>query len=64
MKLVLDIPLEKFRYSLVGDGFLLEEVKNMTDEQLAQILRDRIYNHIEIEYHKTLKYGLLTERGV
>ncbi len=63
MKLTLDVPLEKFRYSLVGDGYLLEEVKGMTDEQLVTILKDRIRNHIEVEYYKTLKYGLLDGRG-
>ena len=34
--------LEKFRYSLVGDGYLLEEVKNLITEQLVDILDDII----------------------
>ena len=33
---------KKFRYSLVRDGYLLEEVKNLTTEQLVDILDDII----------------------
>lgn len=59
MKVVLDIDLEKFRYSLVGDGYLLEEVKEMTDEELVTVLTGRVERHIEVEYERSRRYGLL-----
>lgn len=55
----LEIDLEKFRYSLVGDGYLLEEVKQMTEERLIFILEMRINNHIEKEYQRSRRWGLL-----
>lgn len=59
MKVTIDVNLEHFRYSLVGDGYLLEEVKEMSDEELITILTDRIIQHIETEYDKSRRYGLL-----
>ena len=59
MKVTIDIDLEKFRYSLVGDGYLLEEVKEMSDEKLVTILTGRIKRHIEMEYGRSRRYGLL-----
>lgn len=59
MKITLDIDLEKFRYSLVGDGYLKEEVVNMSQDRLIIILQTRIENHIEVEYSRSLNYGLL-----
>ena len=50
MKVTLDIDLEKFRYSLVGDGYILEEVESMTDEELITELTRRIEWHILIQY--------------
>ena len=38
----LSINLEKFRYSLVGDGYLLEEVVKMTREDLITELTWRV----------------------
>lgn len=49
-QVTIDVNIEKFRYSLVGDGYLLEEVKPMTHEELIDILCRRITNHIETEY--------------
>lgn len=59
MKVTIDIDLEKFRYSLVGDGYLLEEVKEMSDEELITVLTGRIERHIEVEYGKSRRWGLL-----
>lgn len=59
MTVTLDIDLEKFRYSLVGDGFLLEEVKAMSRSRLIEILTYRINDHIEEEYCRSIRYGLL-----
>lgn len=61
MKITLDIDLEKFRYSLVGDGYILEEVESMTDEELIAVLVERIERHIESEYAKSKRIGLLDE---
>ena len=59
MKVTIDVDLEKFRYSLVGDGYLLEEVKEMSDEELVTVLTGRIERHIEVEYVRSKRYGLL-----
>lgn len=59
MKVTLDIDLEKFRYSLVGDGYLLKEVKEMSDEKLVTVLTRRVERHIEVEYGRSRRYGLL-----
>ena len=55
----LEIDLEKFRYSLVGDGYILEEVEELLEEELVFILEDRIFGHIEREYQNSKNYGLL-----
>lgn len=55
----LEVDLEKFRYSLVGDGYLLEEAEEMTEEKLISILEMRIYDHIEKEYRHSKELGLL-----
>ena len=59
MEITLDIDLEKFRYSLVGDGYLKEEVVDMSEDRLITILKNRITDHIEVEYDRSLRYGLL-----
>lgn len=59
MKVELDIDLEKFRYSLVGDGFLKDEVVEMSEDKLIKILKKRIENHIDIRYDRSIRYELL-----
>lgn len=61
MKITLDIDLEKFRYSLVGDGYILDEVKELSEYELTNILINRIGMHIESEYAKSKRLGLLDE---
>ena len=58
MEITFNIDLEKFRYSLVGDGYLLEEVAQMTQGKLIEILKNRIVSHIDSEYAKGKRYGL------
>ncbi len=41
MKIQLDIDLEKFRISLVGDGYIKDEVEKMTDEKLISIFKSK-----------------------
>lgn len=60
MQVTIDIDLEKLRYSLVGDGYLLCEVEKMTEKDLVDILTRRINYHIKTEYYKSVQYGLLS----
>ena len=53
----LEVDLEKFRYSLVGDGYLLKEVVKMSQEELVRVLEHRVNDHILIEYRRGKKYG-------
>lgn len=59
VKLCMDINIEKFRWSLIGDGYLKEEVKLLTTNELMEILKARITSHIEKEYNKSKRYGLV-----
>lgn len=59
LKVELDIDLEKFRLSLVGDGYLYEEVKDMPQEKLIEILQKRLTHSIAISARKTLEWELL-----
>ena len=53
MKLEMEIDIEKFRYGLVGDGYLYDEVIKMSEEKLLTILKDRITHRIQIEYMRS-----------
>lgn len=53
MKLEMEIDIEKFRYGLVGDGYLYDEVINMSNDELLTILKNRIVNRIRVEYIKS-----------
>lgn len=59
MKIELDIDLEKFRYSLIGDGYLKEEVIEMSEEKLVTILKSRIYTKISREFETSRRFGYL-----
>lgn len=59
LKVELDIDLEKFRLSLVGDGYLYEEVKDMPQKKLIEILQKRLTHSIAISARKTLEWELL-----
>lgn len=59
MQITLDIDLERFRYSLVGDGYLKEEVVKMSEETLINIFKRRVINHIDIECDRSRRFGLL-----
>ena len=58
MNITLDIDLEKFRYSLVGDGYTLKDVLHMSNTKLIDILRDRVNDYIEAEYYRGKRLGL------
>jgi protein required for attachment to host cells len=55
MKIDIDIDLEKFRISLVGDGYIKEEVEQMTEEELVLIFKQRTLGQVEREYSKSLR---------
>lgn len=58
MNITIDIDIEKFRFSLVGDGFLLDEVVEMSYERLIEIFCSRVNRHIAAEYARGARYGL------
>ena len=49
---------ERFRYSLIGDGYTLEEVEKLTQKDLIHILRDRVNRHIDREFYAGKRRGL------
>lgn len=55
-----DINLEHFRYSLVGDGYTLKEAEALTDGELIRLFESRIITNMETEYYKGLRLGLYT----
>ena len=61
MNVTLDIDLEKFRYSLVGDGYTLKNVLHMSNAKLIDILHDRVNDHIESEYYRGRRLGLFCD---
>lgn len=61
MKIKVEINLEHFRYSLVGDGYLLKEAEALTNEELIEIFKKRVIAHMEKEYYKGIKLGLYEE---
>ena len=61
MKINVEINLEHFRYSLVGDGYILSEAEALTNEELVEIFKRRVINHMEKEYYKGIRLGLYKE---
>lgn len=61
MKFTVEIPTERFRYSLVTDGYTLEEVKNFSEDHLKGILNTKIINKIHADYCKGKRLGLFTK---
>ena len=59
MKVTFDVDLEKFRYSLVGDGYTLKNVLPMSNAKLIDILHDRVNDHIESEYYRGKRLGFV-----
>jgi hypothetical protein len=53
----LAIDLEKFRYSLIGDGYIKEEVIKMSQEDLISELKWRVDSKIAREYESGRRMG-------
>ena len=62
MEVTINIDLEKFRYSLVGDGYVLKEVVKMSNEELIDVLERRVNSYINVEYHRSVDLNLLGGR--
>ena len=58
MVVTLDVNMEKLRYALVGNGYILEEVEKLSEGQLLTILRMRVERKIENEYLAGVRQGL------
>ena len=58
MIVTLDVNMEKLRYALVGNGYILEEAERLTEGQLLSILRMRVERKIENEYLAGVRQGL------
>ena len=58
MEVTFEVDLEKFRYSLIGDGFIKEEVIKMSKEDLINELKNRVDDYILTEYNKGKRMGL------
>ena len=61
-KINVEINLEHFRYSLVGDGYILSEAEALTTQELEEIFKTRVIDHMEKEYYKGLRLGLYEEK--
>lgn len=62
MDVTINVDLEKFRYSLVGDGYMLSEVIGMSNKELIDVLQRRVTSYISVEYNRSVKRNLLNER--
>ena len=52
IKTIFEIDLSEFRYSLVGDGYLLREVESKSDKDLIEIFKRKYIDKIPIKIHK------------
>ena len=52
IKITFEIDLSEFRYSLVGDGYLLREVEGKSDKDLIAIFKRKYIEKIPIKIHK------------
>ena len=52
IKTTFEIDLSEFRYSLVGDGYLLKEVESKSDKDLIEIFKQKYIEKIPIKIHK------------
>ena len=54
MKVELEVDIDKYKWSLVGDGYFYDEAKQMSDDEVVNILQRRLTRRIEREYAKSL----------
>ena len=55
---MLNINIEKARLALVGDGYLLEEAKALTEKEIISIWGRRFEDIIIQQYYKGKRIGL------
>lgn len=58
MIVTLDVDLEKLRYALVGNGYILKEAENLSEGQLLTLLRMKVERKIDQEYEAGIRQGL------
>ena len=62
IKVTIDVDLEKFRYSLVGNGYILEEVEKLTKDELEKFFVNGIYkyvyNSVDLSYMRGKQMGI------
>lgn len=51
----IEVDLEEFRYSLIGDGYSKEEVEVLSPKELIRILQERIDIYVSKCYFKGLE---------
>lgn len=56
--ITIDVDLEEFRYSLIGDGYIKKEVIKMSKEDLIKELQWRVSCKIAREYERGRRMGL------
>ena len=61
--LKLEIDIRKMRLALVGNGYLLEEVEKMTDNEIITIWQNRVGGVILESYWKGIRVGLYKAIG-
>lgn len=54
----LQIDIEKCRLALLGNGYVLDEVNEMSEEQIVRIWSDRFSRIIKESYDKCIRLGL------
>ena len=50
----MNIDLNKFRYSLAGNGYTIKEVEALSEEELITIFKRKVIMMIENGYHKSV----------
>lgn len=53
MVVTIDVDTEKYRWSLVGDGYMYNEVKNMSEDKLKEIYIRRAIVNVEKEFERS-----------
>lgn len=54
------IDIDKARFALIGDGYIKEEVLEMSDDQISTIWCDRFYKKIEDQFYRGIELNLYT----
>ena len=53
-----EFDIDKLRGSLVGNGYLPEDVAKMSEAEIVNIVANQFKSHIEHEYDLNVRWGL------